>query len=468
MSVYQDALLHEVFLPLGYSDYGSKRMNDVSRRDFARAAGMTALSYSQISGANERIRMGYIGVGNRGDQVHDAFLEHGDQQTVAVCDLRDDYMDFAAKKSRSTPTKYKDYRKLLDDENVDAVVIATPDHWHALQFVDACRAGKDVYVEKPLSLTVAEGRRMVQVANETKRVTQVGIQRRSAKFLQEAAEFVRGGGIGHVTVAKGFHVQNEWPKGVATYPAGPPPNEWEWDQWLGPAPKVPYNKARTYYTFRWYYDYSGGQMTNFGVHYMDMLRWCLGQDAPRAVTAMGGKYAIEDSREIPDTAEALWQFDGPTLMVFSQYNANAAPANAQNAEMELRGTKGTMYLHSNQWEVVPEKTTEQNIPARTPLDRQTERSYRPSMKAAMEPRSGKGSLDTAFHARNFLDCVKSRAKCNCDVLTGHQSTSATLIANIALKSRSFLEWDAKTEKFTNNSAANRYLSYQYRAPYKLG
>src|SRR5512140_2564281 len=150
--------------------------SDLSRRNFTRAAALTtALSYSRIFGANDRVRMGYIGLGNRGDQVHDAFLEHGDQQTVAVCDLRDDYMDFAIKKSRATPVKYKDYRKLLEDKNVDAVVVATPDHWHALQFVDACHAGKDVYVEKPLSLTVAEGRRMVEVARTTKRVTQVGI-----------------------------------------------------------------------------------------------------------------------------------------------------------------------------------------------------------------------------------------------------------------------------------------------------
>jgi predicted dehydrogenase len=171
-----------------------------SRRRFAvKAAAITALSYSQIRGANERVRVGYIGLGNRGDQVHDAFLENGGNETVAVCDLRDDYMDFAVKKSRATPKKYKEYRDLLADNNVDAVVIATPDHWHALMFIDACNAGKDVYVEKPLSLTVVEGRKMVEAAQRTKRVTQVGTQRRSSPFLKEAAEFVLGGGIGRVT-----------------------------------------------------------------------------------------------------------------------------------------------------------------------------------------------------------------------------------------------------------------------------
>jgi predicted dehydrogenase len=440
-------------------------MNPISRRQFAGAA--AALSYSRILGANDRLRMGYIGVGNRGDQVHDAFLEHGDQQTVALCDLRDDYMDFAIKKSRATPVKYKDYRKLLEDKNVDAVAISTPDHWHAIMFVEACKAGKDVYVEKPLSLTVVEGRRMVEVARETKRVTQVGIHRRSSKFLQEAAEFVRGGGLGKVTVAKGWHVMNEWPEGIGKPAEGPPPSEEEWEKWLGPAPKVPYNRNRTYYNFRWFYHYSGGQLTNFGVHYMDMLRWCLAKDSPKGVTAMGGRYAVEDNREIPDTMEVLWDFDG-VMVVFSQYNANAAPPNLQNSEMEIRGTKGTMYLHSSRWEVVPEQINDRARFPRSPVDRAGERANRGVRKAMIEPRSAKGSQDTAFHARNFIDCVKSRAKCNCDILDGHLSTSATIIGNIAHKTRSYLEWDGKAEKFTNNSGANQLLHYRYRAPYRLG
>jgi predicted dehydrogenase len=443
-------------------------MNSISRRNFARAAGVaTALSYSRIQGANDRVRVGYIGLGNRGDQVHDAFLEHGDQQTVAVCDLRDDYMDFAIKKSRVQPAKYKDYRKLLDDKNVDAVAISTPDHWHALMFVDACKAGKDVYVEKPLSLTVVEGRRMVEVAQETKRVTQVGIHRRSAKFLQEAVEFVRSGGLGKVTVAKGWHVMNEWPDGIGKPADTAPPSEEEWDKWLGPAPKIPYNRNRTYYNFRWFYHYSGGQLTNFGVHYMDMLRWCLGKESPKAVTAMGGRYVMEDNREIPDTMEVLWDFDG-TMMVFSQYNANAAPHNARGSEMEIRGTKGTMYLQGASWEVVPEQINDRARFPRSPVDREGERANRGTRKTLIEGRSAKGSSDTAFHTRNFLDCVKSRAKCNCDILDGHLSTSATLLGNIAHRTRSFLEWDAKAEKFTNNPAANQWLQYRYRAPYKLG
>jgi predicted dehydrogenase len=452
-------------------------MEPLTRRDLARGAALaTALSYSRIAGANDRVGVGHIGLGNRGDQVHDAFLEHGDQQTVAVCDLRDDYMDFAVKKSRATPAKYKDYKKLLEDKNVDAVVIATPDHWHALMFIDACHAGKDVYVEKPLSLTVAEGRRMVETAERTKRVTQVGTNRRSWKTYHEAAEFVRGGGIGHVTAARCFHIKNEWPNGLGPAPDGPPPSEWEWDQWLGPAPKVPYNANREFYNFRWFYNYSGGQLTNFGVHYLDVIRWFIGLDAPKAVTAIGGQFAgINDNREIPDTLQVLWEFD-KTMVVFEQYNANAAPPNAPSSEIELRGTKGTMYVRNTSWDVVPEKISEgfegydHGHAYGNPLDRSRGGAVNANRKGAIEPKSVKGpnGADTMAHARNFLDCIKTRGKCNADVAIGHLSTSATLIGNIAYKTRSLLEWDARAERFTNNAAANRWLSYQYRAPYKLG
>jgi predicted dehydrogenase len=443
-------------------------MERFTRRDFARSAGLaTALGYSRIQGANDRVRMGYIGLGNRGDQVHDAFLEHGDQQTVAVCDLRDDYMDFAIRKSRANPRKYADYRKLLEAKDVDAVVIATPDHWHAIMFVDACHAGKDVYVEKPLSLTVAEGRRMVEVGRAANRVTQVGIHRRSSAFCKDAAAFVQSGGIGQVTVARAYHIMNSTPNGIGNPPDSAPPDPAMWDQWLGPAPKAPYNRNRMFYNFRWFYDYSGGQLTNFGVHYMDQMRWCLGKEAPKSVVAMGGKLAVKDNREIPDTLEVIWDFDG-TLVMFAQYNANSAPGNLQGSEMELRGTRGTMYIHGNRWEVVPERVTDLTSYPRTPLDRESEKAYNPSRKPAMEPRKMSGSQDTAFHARNFLDCVKSRARCNCDIEIGHRSTSATLIGNIAHRTKTFLEWDAARERFTNHEAANKWLQYRYRAPYKLG
>src|SRR3954447_12947058 len=386
-------------------------MGSLTRRELGLA---TAASYARILGANDRVGVGYIGLGNRGDQVHDAFLEHGDEQTAAVCDLRDDYLDFAVKKSRATPKRYKDYKKLLEDKSVDAVVIATPDHWHALMFIDACNAGKDVYVEKPLSLTVVEGRKMVETADRTKRVVQVGTNRRSWKTYKEAAEFVRAGGIGHVTAARCFHVKNEWPNGLGAAADGPPPSEQKWDQWLGPAPKVPYNANRSFYNFRWFYDYSGGQVTNFGVHYVDVIRWFIGQDAPKAVTAIGGQFAgIQDNRQIPDTLQVLWEFD-KTLVVFEQYNASGAPPNQPGSEIELRGTKGTMYIRNTSWDVVRERISSRNEGYDgakgygNPLDRNAARAGAGSA-AVIEPKSVKGpnTSDTMAHTRNFLDCIKT-------------------------------------------------------------
>jgi|ERR1041385_2035088 predicted dehydrogenase len=448
-------------------------MTSWTRRDFGKAIGVagaaTALGAIRVAGANERIRLGFIGLGNRGDQVLDAFLKHEDAQIVAICDLSQPYLDFAAKKIGTQPKQYKDYRKLLEQKDIDAAVICTPDHWHALQTIQACEAGKDVYVEKPLSLRVAEGRRMVEAVRKHNRVSQVGIHRRSIPFCRELGEFVRNGGIGKVTVARAFHIQNEWPRGIGDPPDEAPPEGFDWDAWLGPAPKVPYNKNRAFYRFRWFYDYSGGQMTNFGVHYLDLIHSTLGQDAPTAVTALGGKIAMEDNREIPDTMEAIWQYPGGTLVTFSQFNATAPAASARPAEVEFRGTKGTLYVFSNGYEVVPDVVTEHEIPARSPINRQADKLYHEGAHTVIEAKketSKTNSADTVYHARNFLDCVKSRQKCNCDIEIGHRSTSTTLIANIALKTKTLLEWDGKAERFTNNERANELLDYTYRQPYK--
>jgi len=423
----------------------------------------TAASAQRILGANDRVRIGFIGVGNRGDQVLDALVVHPDAQIISIADVYQPYLPFAARKAGGSPTLVKDYRKILDQKDVDAVVVATPDHWHALQMIHSCEAGKDVYVEKPLSLTIGEGRRMVEVARKTQRVVQVGIQRRSSKFVKEAADFIRGGGIGHVTVAKCYHILNETSLGIGNPPDSAPPEGLDWDLWLGPAPKVPYNENRCLYKFRWFYDYSGGQLTNFGTHYLDNIQWALGETAPASVTALGGKFALKDNREIPDTLEVLWKYKSGTLVVFSQYNCNAAPSNTSTGEVEFRGTKGTLYLGLRGYEVIPEVVREVPVPSRSPLDRR-----RLGLgKKLIEPIKFQGEILDAVHARNFLDCVKSRKTCNCDIETGHRSTSATLLGNIALRSNSVIEWDATQERITNHSKANDLLSYRYRSPWRL-
>ncbi len=446
-------------------------MSRLTRRSFTgalTAAGVTtALSGMRVLGANDRIRLGFIGLGNRGDQVLDGFLGHRDAEVAAICDLYQPYLDFAARKIGTHPRQFKEYKKLLEVKDLDAMVICTPDHWHALQTIEACQAGKDVYVEKPLSLRVAEGRKMVEMARRHNRVTQVGLMRRSSPLCQEAVDLIRSGGIGKVTSIRSFHIENEWPKGIGNPPDENPPAELDWDSWLGPAPRVPYNQNRCLYRFRWFYDYSGGQVTNFGAHYLDFTHWALGHDTPLAVTAMGGKLAVEDNREIPDTLEALWTYPGGALVTFSQFNANGAPADRRASNIEVRGTKGTLYLTWDSYEVVPEGITQDEIPARSPLHRASDSNYAKDRKAVIASRKAEGKDSTALHARNFLDCVRSRGRCNCDIEAGHRSTVTTLIANIANHTKSYLEWDAGSEHFTNNDSANKLLSYEYHAPYRL-
>lgn len=448
--------------------------NRINRRTFNRGAAavgtvaaLQAAGVGRVLGANERVRLGFIGVGNRGDQLLDAFLEQKDCDIVALCDAYAPYREAALEKVGGKAKVYTDYRKLLEQKDVDAVVIATPDHWHALQFIDACQAGKDVYCEKPLSLTISEGRRMVEAAKAANCVTQVGLHRRSAPFIQEAVQLIRSGAIGKVTVAKCYHLRNEFPEGIGSPKDCDPPTGLDWDLWLGPAPKVAYNPNRCLYKFRWFWDYSGGQLTNFGTHYLDVIQWALGQDAPKNVFCVGGRYAVKDNREIPDTLEAVWEYDN-TLVTFSQFNATATGGNVRSCEMEFRGTKGTLFLQEGSgWEILPEKNRTKELPALSPIARKENSEQGKAAKAVIEPAQQRGRADTTFHARNFLDCVKSRKETNCPVEVGHRSTTATLLARVAYFRGRRLTWDAKTERFTDDEGANKLLAYEYRSPWKL-
>jgi predicted dehydrogenase len=446
----------------------------ITRRDFhtatlaaAVSTVATAASAKRVLGANDRIRLGFIGLGNRGDQVLSAFLEQPDIEVAGVCDLYQPYREYAAGRIENHPDQYSDYRKVLDRNDIDAVVIATPDHWHALQAIHACQSGKDVYVEKPASVFVNEGRAMVKAAREHQRIAQVGIQRMSSDVCREAATLVRDGAIGKVTVVRCFHVQNEWPKGIGNPPDEEAPKDFDWDTWTGPAKKRSYNKNRTFYRFRWFYDFSGGQLTNFGVHYLAQIHRSLGVNAPLAVMAMGGKFANYDNREVPDTMEVVWHYPGDTLVTFSQFNATGASPTGRPCEIEFRGTRGTMYFSTNGYEIVPESITPNEFAARSPIDRARERGWRTGAAAEIAARKVETSVRDADHARAFLDSVKSRVEPTCDIEYGHRCTSAALIANIAHRTKSYLEWDEKTERFTNSDSANKLLHSDYRKPYVL-
>ncbi|TMQ34186.1 MAG: Gfo/Idh/MocA family oxidoreductase [Planctomycetota bacterium] len=447
-------------------------MSTINRRTFhgsvASAGALAALhaSGASVLGSNERVQIGMIGVGNRGDQLLDALLCHKDAEIIGLCDVYEPYLAAAHKKVGGRARLHHDFRELLDRKDIDAVAIATPDHWHALQFVAACRAGKDVYVEKPLSLTIGEGQKMVAVAEETKRVTQVGLHRRSSPPIREAVEFIRTGGIGKVTVAQCYHLRNESPMGIGKPADCEPPPGLDWDLWLGPAAKVAYNPNRCLYKFRWFSDYSGGQLTNFGTHYLDVIQWALGKDAPRGVFAAGGKYVLDDNRDIPDTMEVVWDY-GETLVTMSQFNANASPPNQRGWELEFRGTLGTVLMQEGQVGIVPEKVRTRELPALSPTARKENTEQARATRTALAARTFKGNADTAQHTRDFLDAVKSRGPTHCPVPVGHRSTSATLLAKIALRRGRYLEWDPKSERIVNDVDANRLLSYEYRQPWRL-
>lgn len=444
----------------------------INRRTFVQGTttigglGMLRRAHAKAAGSNERVRLGVIGVGNRGDQLLDAFMPHKDAEIVAICDVYRPYLDAARAKIGDGVQQYHDYRKLLDRTDIDAVVIATPDHWHALQFVEACRAGKDVYVEKPLGLCIDEGRKMVEVAQSTGRIVQVGLHRRSAAFIREAVERVRRGEIGKVTAAHCYNYRNEYPMGIGKPLDCEPPADLDWDLWLGPAPKVAYNPSRCLYKFRWFWDYSGGQVTNMGCHYLDLIQWALGQEAPRSVVALGGNYAVDDCREIPDTMEVIWQYDG-ALVTFSQCNANGFSTNPRGWDIELRGSLGTMGIRGNGYEIVPEHVRERDLPALSPIARGQNKEQAAAVQLARAALSASGDSDTVHHARNFLDCIRSRAATNCPIEVGNTSTTTTLLANLSLRLGRLVHWDAKAARVVDDPEANQLLSYEYRKPWQL-
>ncbi len=437
----------------------------INRREFGRtglqtgigaAAGLSlthrpARASDRIGGSNQSIRLGMIGVGNRGTQLADAFGHHDDCEIVAAADVYEPFRSRAKEKFGDRCDVYLDYRSMLDRTDIDAVVIATPDHWHALQTIHAVAADKDVYVEKPLSATVVEGRAMIAAAARYERIVQVGLQRRSSDVFRELAQHVAAGNIGKVTVSRAYRLSNMYPDGIGIRQPSNPPAGLNWDMWLGPRARRAYQDNIAPYKFRWWNAYSS-QMGNWGVHYFDAIRWMIGEEAPGAVVCVGGKFAVADDRTIPDTAEAVFELPGGSLLVFGQYEASGHAALAWG-EVELRGTLGTVYAGGQGFRVVSEKPG-QFQPA--------EPRAEPLQYDARQPAS-----PTVAHARDFLDGVRNRTATRCPVKVGHRSTVFSHLANISLATGQRLQWDAEAERCIGNDAANDLLHYEYRKGYEL-
>jgi predicted dehydrogenase len=461
--------------------------NITSRRDFIAKSTIAAAGIGlgagvfpasgKVLGANDKIRVGFIGVGNRGSQLLGLFMSNPDCEVAALCDVYEPYLSrnrnevdprylkdlggqipTMGEQFSVKPTLYKDWRKLIEDKSIDAVAIATPDHWHALQTIAAIQAGKDVYCEKPLTATIFEGRRMVQAQAASKQVVAVGLNRRGNSFYQKLAKEIPAGKIGKVTVARAFRVNGMFPDGIGSMKPEAPPTNFDWDTWLGPRASRPYQYNIAPYKFRWWSDYSS-QMGNWGVHYMDVIRWMMGEKAPVAISAHGGKYALTHDADIPDTMQVTYEFASGALITFSIFETGSASM-MQRGEVELRGTKGTLFASENGYQIVPNRPGQ--FQSWTSMVEAEEMTGNNAMLA-----DGSSGDSTAAVIRNFLDCVKSRQTPFCPLEEGHRSTSFAHLANIALATKERLQWDPEKEQFTNSAKANELLHYNYRNQWKM-
>lgn len=440
---------------------------------------MNAAGYKRIAGANDKIRVGFIGVGNRGTQLLGIFMDQPDVEVAALCDVYEPYVlrdrskvdpryiqtrpgqiPDMNEKFPSMVERYSDYRKLLENKSIDAVCIATPDHWHAIMTIEAIKAGKDVYVEKPLSKTIHEGRTMVNAWKNSKQVVTVGLNRRGAPTFQKLAREIPAGKIGKVTFTSACHVGNMFPDGIGRMKPENPPANFNWDAWLGPRAYRPYQYNIAPYMFRWWEDFCN-QISNQGVHYLDLIRWMLNEEAPSSISSLGGKYVVNDDRTIPDTLQVTYEFPSGSIASVKVLEASSGSF-IPYGFIEMRGTKGTLYTNENDY----------RIAATEPGQFQTWDKLMAPEEYSIETKDrlladNSYMNSTANLIRNFLDCVKSRQTPWCTLETGHRSTTMAHLATISLLTKQRLEWDAVNERFTNSEEANKMLHYEYRKPYTL-
>ncbi len=419
----------------------------------ARVGAAPAVTSSTVS-ANDKIHVGLIGSGGMGRNDLRDFLRVDEVECLAIADVDEAQLEtgvkLAEQQRQKRPDGYTDYRKLIDRDDIDVVIVATPDHWHALPTVQACKAGKDVYVEKPLATSIAEGRAMVKAAHENGRIVQVGTQQRSSDHFAQAVDFVQSGKLGKIRSVRAW-AYLDWKGGLGNPSNDNPPETVDYDFWLGPAPKVPFNPARFHFTFRWFWDYSGGLMTDWGAHMVDVAMWAMGED-PIGAMAAGGKYGYpKDIMETPDTQMSIVQFPSYSLTWEHKLGCGVGPWQREHG-VEFHGQNGILVVDRGGWEVHAETDSEGKP-----------REYR--MMAV--PRQG-GSRDYHYtHVRNFIDCVRSREQPTAEVEIGHRSVNACHLANIAVRLQRYVAWDAEKEVIPNDPEAQALVGREYRAPWKL-
>jgi predicted dehydrogenase len=453
-------------------------MDEINRRDFFKRAALTSAGVSlsmsgfstgNVLGANDRIRLGLIGAGHQGVSNMKDFMQHG-VEVAAVCDVYQPNLDKGLEAAGGKAKSVKDFRQVLDDKEIDVVIVGTPDHWHPLGMVEACKAGKDVYVEKPIFVAVEEGKKMVEAARKYKRVAQVGLWQRSNLHFQKAVELVRGGVLGKVSFVRTWNYENLFPQGWGNPPDSDPPAGLDWDLWLGPAPKVPYNFNRfgvgekRWSTFRYFYDYANGWPGDWAVHLMDIVQWALQVDGPTAVTALGSKHYITDNTDVPDTLQITFEY--PTFIAtYENRQCNGNSMTKHGYGIEFHGTDGTMFLDRSGFQVFPEPISEDTFRETHNADAKYDgERARKTAEIKMDVVDD-GAL---VHIGNMLDCMRTRQLPQTDIEQGHRSTTACVLGNVALRSKERIEWDVTRQTLTKGGpAAQKLLSREYRAPWKL-
>jgi len=448
----------------------------MKRREFIRqttaAVSTTAISSKRILGANDRVVIGLIGCGGRGLDVAQLMRKVPGAEYGAVCDVYAPNAERAKQELNPQARVFGDFRKLLEQKDVDAVHIATPDHWHAIPTALACEAGKDVYVEKPLAHNVKEGRAMVVAARKYKRIVQTGTQHRSAPHYREVERIVKSGELGEVRFVRVWNYSNLAPAGIGRTPDGPVPEGLDWDFYLGPAPKVPFNRSRFLGSFRWFWDYAGGTLTDFGTHRLDTVQQVMGVNAPKTISASGGRFSLKDAGEMPDVLQATYEYAG-FILSYEACNLNAHGLGGRTPEMgyyQMRGkddrphgeayygTNGALFCDRIGFEIYPEPLTV----ARTRRER-----GKPVEGYRMEAKRQQSKDATDLHAANFIECVRSRKTPAADVEIGHRSTTVPHLGNIAFKTGRKLVWDATKEDFVGDAQASKLLGRKARKPWDL-
>ncbi|MBE7169438.1 MAG: Gfo/Idh/MocA family oxidoreductase [Williamsia sp.] len=402
---------------------------------------------------SDQLNIGAIGVNGMGWSDVTAAVKIPGVNLVAICDVDKNVLDkrmndMAKIKVDATKVKtYTDYKQLLDRKDIDAVIIGTPDHWHALIMIEACQAGKDVYCEKPVGNSIGECRAMVKAQLRYNKAVQAGQWQRSQQHFRDAVDFVQSGQLGNIRTVKVWCYQG-WMKPGPVVPDSAPPPGVDFAKWLGPAPTRSFNSSRFHFNFRWFWDYAGGLMTDWGVHLIDYGLLGMKSPIPKSVSALGGRFAYPDLyEETPDTLTTLYEFDGFNMVWDSAMGIDNGSYNRDHGIAYI-GNNGTLILNRGGWEVIEEKQSKNKV------------------SKAFEKSSDNG-LDK--HMQNFVDVVKSRKMedLHCPIQAGAHVATVSQMGNIAFKSGKKLEWDAKKECFTDAAINDKYMIKEYHNGYKL-